>query len=110
VYCESQQLKLTFNKSGQSWFSARTTASNAAKAANENRASPRHGNDHVDLSFRPGPRPCRRLTGFRAFWREFFAKAFNPYRPELHYMRGPGPAWHAKYGHEASFRLKSGDI
>jgi hypothetical protein len=24
------------------------------------------------------------------------ARAFNPYRPELHYMRGPGPKWHAK--------------
>ena len=23
---------------------------------------------------------------------------FDPYRPELHYMRGPGPKWHAKYG------------
>jgi hypothetical protein len=22
---------------------------------------------------------------------------FSPYRPELHYMRGPGPAWHAKH-------------
>jgi len=22
---------------------------------------------------------------------------FKPYRPELHYMRGPGPAWRAKY-------------
>ena len=22
---------------------------------------------------------------------------FDPYRPELHYMRGPGPKWHAKY-------------
>jgi hypothetical protein len=32
----------------------------------------------------------------RAFWRQFFARAFNPYRPELHYMRGPGPAWRAK--------------
>ena len=21
---------------------------------------------------------------------------FTPYRPELHYMRGPGPKWHAK--------------
>jgi hypothetical protein len=21
------------------------------------------------------------------------------YRPDLHYMRGPGPKWHAKYGH-----------
>jgi hypothetical protein len=21
------------------------------------------------------------------------------YRPERHYMRGPGPKWHAKHGH-----------
>ena len=34
---------------------------------------------------------------FRAFWRAFVAKAFHPYRPELHYMRGPGPAWRAKH-------------
>jgi hypothetical protein len=27
---------------------------------------------------------------------------FDPYRPELHYMRGPGPAWRAKHGGEAS--------
>jgi len=41
----------------------------------------------------------RRSTPFaeiRAFWRQFFARAFDPYRPELHYMRGPGPAWRAK--------------
>ena len=34
---------------------------------------------------------------FRAFWRQFVARAFNPYRPELHYMRGPGPACRAKH-------------
>jgi hypothetical protein len=44
--------------------------------------------------------------GFKAFWREFFAKAFSPYRPELYYMRGPGPAWRAKHGTEALFRAK----
>jgi hypothetical protein len=22
---------------------------------------------------------------------------FDPYRPEQHYMRGPGPKWHAKH-------------
>jgi hypothetical protein len=32
----------------------------------------------------------------RAFWRQFLARAFDPYRPELHYMRGPGPACRAK--------------
>jgi hypothetical protein len=25
-----------------------------------------------------------------------FAQSFDPYRPELHYMRGPGPKWHAR--------------
>jgi hypothetical protein len=24
---------------------------------------------------------------------------FDEYRPELHYMRGPGPKWHAKHDH-----------
>jgi len=37
------------------------------------------------------------LAEFRGFWRQFFTRAFNPYRPELHYMRGPGPAWRAKH-------------
>jgi hypothetical protein len=26
-----------------------------------------------------------------------FKSLFDPYRPELHYMRGPGPKWHAKH-------------
>jgi hypothetical protein len=37
------------------------------------------------------------LAGIRGFWRQFFVRAFDPYRPELHYMRGPGPAWRAKH-------------
>jgi hypothetical protein len=37
------------------------------------------------------------LAELRAFLRQFIAKAFSTYRPELHYMRGPGPAWHAKH-------------
>ena len=41
--------------------------------------------------------PEKPLAEFRAFWLAFFARAFNPYRPELHYMRGPGPAWRAKH-------------
>jgi len=32
----------------------------------------------------------------RGFWRQFFTRAFDPYRPELHYMRGPGPACRAR--------------
>jgi hypothetical protein len=30
-------------------------------------------------------------------WQKLVSIAGNPYRPELHYMRGPGPKWHAKY-------------
>jgi hypothetical protein len=26
---------------------------------------------------------------------------FDSYRPELHYMRGPGPKWRAKHGVKA---------
>ena len=36
------------------------------------------------------------FAGIRAFFNEFYARAFDPYRPELHYMRGPGPACRAK--------------
>ena len=49
-------------------------------------SAPTHGRTAAD-----GP-----LAEFRAFWCAFVAKAFHPYRPELHYMRGPGPAWRAK--------------
>jgi hypothetical protein len=36
------------------------------------------------------------LADIRAFFQQFLAKALDPYRPELHYMRGPGPACRAK--------------
>jgi hypothetical protein len=58
----------------------------------------------------PAIRPTAAFAGLKAFWKQFFARAFDPYRPELHYMRGPGPAWRAKYGTDAAFRLKSGDL
>ena len=32
------------------------------------------------------------LAGFQGL----FDAASDPYRPELHYMRGPGPKWRAK--------------
>jgi hypothetical protein len=41
-------------------------------------------------------RQTDQFGGFKGFWRQFFAKTFDPYRPELHYMRGPGPACRAK--------------
>jgi len=34
---------------------------------------------------------------------------FDPYRPELHYMRGPGPKWRAKHGQSSlPSELKAG--
>jgi hypothetical protein len=30
-------------------------------------------------------------------WRRLAAPVFDPYRPELHYMRGPGPKWREKH-------------
>lgn len=38
----------------------------------------------------------------RFFSNPFFARIFNPYRPELHYMRGPGPACRARAVHAAT--------
>jgi hypothetical protein len=40
------------------------------------------------------------LTFVTTKWQTLIRVAGNPYRPELHYMRGPGPKWHAK--HQAS--------
>jgi hypothetical protein len=31
-------------------------------------------------------------------WRELFKDLRSSYRPELHYMRGPGPRWREKHG------------
>ncbi len=36
------------------------------------------------------------LNRMVSWWREA-TKDFI-YHPELHYMRGPGPAWHSKHG------------
>jgi hypothetical protein len=33
-----------------------------------------------------------------AIWRTLTRDLSDPYRPELHYMRGPGPKWREKHG------------
>jgi hypothetical protein len=40
---------------------------------------------------------CNRDTTARR-WRWLSTSIFESYRPELHYMRGPGPKWRKKYG------------
>jgi hypothetical protein len=37
------------------------------------------------------------LADLRDFARDLLRGALDPYRPELHYMRGPGPKWQAKH-------------
>lgn len=45
------------------------------------------------------PRPLGRFTDALALsWHDLTRHLFAGYRPELHYMRGPGPAWRAKHG------------
>jgi hypothetical protein len=39
-----------------------------------------------------------------------FASVFDPYRPELHYMRGPGPKWHAKRAALAAEASRPADV
>jgi hypothetical protein len=35
-------------------------------------------------------------------WQAWMAGWTAPYRPEKHYMRGPGPKWREKHGHGRS--------
>jgi hypothetical protein len=39
----------------------------------------------------------RCLSVIMTRWHRLLSLARNPYRPELHYMRGPGPKSHAKH-------------
>jgi hypothetical protein len=39
-----------------------------------------------------------RFGALAARWQRLATMICDPYRPEKHYMRGPGPKWHAKNG------------
>jgi hypothetical protein len=46
----------------------------------------------------PSSRPlCQHLNVIMTRWLRLIQIASKPYRPELHYMRGPGPKWYAKH-------------
>jgi hypothetical protein len=50
------------------------------------------------LQAQPSSMPlCQRLHMIMTRWLGLIQIAGNPYRPELHYMRGPGPKWYAKH-------------
>jgi hypothetical protein len=50
------------------------------------------------LSARSVRRSSSALGSVFAELHNVFKGMFDPYRPELHYMRGPGPKWREKYG------------
>jgi hypothetical protein len=39
------------------------------------------------------------MVGTAENWRGLKKGLFDSYRPELHYMRGPGPKWHEAHRH-----------
>lgn len=45
---------------------------------------------------------ANRRKGLRAAFSALIRRMKNHYRPELHYMRGPGPRWHARNSKPAS--------
>jgi hypothetical protein len=43
-------------------------------------------------------------------WKSLVAGMFDRYRPERHYMRGPGPKWHAKHAANHHVRISAEDL
>lgn len=43
----------------------------------------------------------RRARAFGSAFRRLLKDMFDGYRPERHYMRGPGPKWNAKHAKAA---------
>jgi len=52
---------------------------------------------------------CQRLNVIMTRWLGLIQIARNHYRPELHYMRGPGPKWYAKHQNPARRAAARGD-
>ena len=44
------------------------------------------------------PSPVTMLQAVAPRWRRQAARLFDPYRPEQHYMRGPGPKCRERHG------------
>jgi hypothetical protein len=56
--------------------------------------------------------PSRTVPSFRRamaeLWHSLSKDLAGTYRPERHYMRGPGPKWHAKHDGRAAGRAELG--
>jgi hypothetical protein len=58
----------------------------------------------TDFGISCAPKAPAELAGILAalrarlqYWRGLKTAIFDSYRPELHYMRGPGPKWREKH-------------
>ena len=54
-------------------------------------------NSYVCSVLLAGHSPASGLTAVQWRCRRLVVSLFDPYRPELHYMRGPGPKWRQKH-------------
>jgi hypothetical protein len=93
-------LKPSFNKSGESYRSTPQKAlpsGTSRERKQQGRAMTTMTSASLSSAVNDRGERFSPFAEIRAFWRQFFARAFDPYRPELHYMRGPGPAWRAKH-------------
>jgi hypothetical protein len=50
----------------------------------------------------PGPKAPRLAADLADLGRVLLRSLTDTYRPELHYMRGPGPKWHARHDRAAA--------
>jgi hypothetical protein len=49
------------------------------------------------------PAPARGFDAVARRWRWLRTSLGDPYRPELYYMRGPGPKWRKKHARGAGW-------
>jgi hypothetical protein len=54
--------------------------------------------------------PMGGLAAVAEIWRRLKQATFDPYRPELHYMRGPGPKWHEKHATLVRSEVRSATV
>jgi hypothetical protein len=58
---------------------------------------------HLSAVWQPLPRALADLVvRLVTIWRRLRQGIFDSYRPELHYMRGPGPKWREKHARVTS--------
>ena len=53
----------------------------------------------IGLNTAPASKAPRPLAAIAYAWHSVIAHELDSYRPEKHYMRGPGPKWREKHAH-----------